>query len=108
MDKDKNVPYLTGSKGDGSFVSGKSTGAAKGANSFEDKLTYALETMTYSFKELSALSKQNNKACINDLPFFEIIKEPGNNKNIIPLTECFRFLQIIDTQTDMNDFTDAG
>ena len=60
------------------------------ANEYEtvaEKLTYALETMTDSFKALCDQSKQNNKSFINDLPFFGIMKEADSKKNIIPLNE---------------------
>ena len=68
-------------------------------------LTKAIESMSTSFETLSAQGKQNNKTFINDLPLFGIIKEPGNNRNIVPLSECKKFLQLIETATDKNDFT---
>ena len=68
----------------------------------------ALDTMSESFKTLCDQTKQNNKSFIQDLPFFGILKESDSRKNIIPLNECTRFLQIINTQTDNQDFTEAG
>ena len=72
------------------------------------QITAALDSMSASFKEICDQTKQNNKAFIQDLPFFGIPKEADSKNNIIPLNECVRFLQIIDTQTDKNDLQKQG
>ena len=72
------------------------------------QLQAALLAMTNSFNTMTDQAKQNNKTFLNDLPFFGIVKEPGEKRNIVPMTECVKFIALIDTATDKNEFTEAG
>ena len=72
------------------------------------QLQAALMAMSQSFNAMTDQAKQNNKTFLNDLPFFGVVKEPGERRNIVPLTECVKFIAMIDTETDKNDFTEEG
>ena len=67
-----------------------------------------LKEMNESFRAVATQGKQNNKSFIQDIPYFGEPQDYDRKKNIIPLTESIRFLQIVDTQTSKNDFTDGG
>ena len=74
-----------------------------------EEIKDVLKEMNESFKSVASQGKQNNtSAFIQDIPYFGEPQDYDKRKTIIPLTESVRFLQIVDTQTSKNDFTDSG
>ena len=68
----------------------------------------AFKLMSDSFKEIGIAAKQNSTNFLGDIPFYGVSKDFDKNKNIIPLNEPTRFLDIIDLITDKADFTIPG
>ena len=78
----------------------------KGTMDEETKTLF--KTLGTSLKSIVDATKQNRNEFIQELPFFGIPKESDPRKNIIPLNEVSKFIKIINTQTDKNDFSEAG
>ena len=68
----------------------------------------AFKMMSDSFKEIGIAAKQNSTNFLGDIPFYGVSKDFDNKKNIIPLNEPTRFLDIVDLVTDKADFTAPG
>ena len=54
----------------------------------------AFKMMSDSFKEIGIAAKQNSTNFLGDIPFYGVSKDFDNKKNIIPLNEPTRFLDI--------------
>ena len=68
----------------------------------------AFKMMSDSFKEIGIAAKHNSTSFLGDIPFYGVSKDFDTKKNIIPLNEPTRFLDIVDLVTDKADFTAPG
>ena len=68
----------------------------------------SIRMMCDSFKEIGLAAKQNSTSFLSELPYFGVSQDFDPKKNIIPLNEPTRFLEIVNLVTDTADFTVAG
>ena len=68
----------------------------------------ALVDMANAMHQVGTTARQNNTNFLSDIPYFGIPPAQDKRKTIIPLGETNRFLDIVDTVTDNDDFTVAG
>ena len=64
--------------------------------------------MAQGMRQIGVTARQNNTNFLSDIPYFGIPPAQDKRKTIIPLGETNRFLDIVDTVTDNDDFTVAG
>ena len=74
----------------------------------DEQLKAVFTDMTNSFKEIGLAAKQNSTNFLGDIPYYGVSKDEAKNKNIIPLNEPTRFLDIIDVMTDKAAFNESG
>ena len=68
----------------------------------------AFKTMSDSFKEVGQQAKHNSTSFLGDIPYYGVPKDSDKTKNIIPLNEPTRFLDIVTVMTDKADFNETG
>ena len=68
----------------------------------------ALIDMADAMHQVGTTAHQNNTYFLSDIPYFGIPPEADKKKSIIPLGEAGRFLEIVDSVTDNDDFNVAG
>ena len=68
----------------------------------------ALIDMANAMHQVGTTARQNNTNFLSDIPYFGIPPSQDKKKSIIPLGETSRFLDIVDTVTNNDDFTVAG
>ena len=83
-------------------------GGAQGGPGVLEEVRQALLTMAGAMHQVGTTARQNNTNFLSDIPYFGIPPESDRKKSIIPLGEAGRFLDIVDTVTNNDDFTVAG
>ena len=74
----------------------------------DPQIKQAFKEMSDSFKAVGLSAKHNSTSFLNDIPYFGVSPSSEKSKNIIPLNEATRFLDIIDLVTGKCAFDDAG
>ena len=83
-------------------------GGANGGAGVLEEVKQALLTMAGAMHQVGTTARQNNTNLLSDIPYFGITPESDKKKSIIPLGEAGRFLDIVDSVTNNDDFTVAG
>ena len=83
-------------------------GGANGGAGVLEEVKQALLTMAGAMHQVGTTARQNNTNFLSDIPYFGITPESDKKKSIIPLGEAGRFLDIVDSVTNNDDFTVAG
>ena len=74
----------------------------------DPEIKAAFKDMTDSFKQIGLSARQNSTNFLGDIPYYGASKDSDKSKNIIPLNEPTRFLDIIEVMTDKAALTESG